>query len=166
LFTVIHEKKSAVDTRIYFQTANETIARIAHEDERRNNPMNKKQTYFTDNIEPAVDFASKYYLEELGIQHLEMLMTNNASGNLNLQIAQFRQKKGLETPKNLEEQIMEFKNYDDCKAREVMKAYYAQGMYRLKEKYREDFEKDVSLMPAIDLPSKEEIIEEKERTTC
>jgi len=51
------------------------------------------------------------------------------------------------------------KNYDDCKAREVMKAYYAQGMYRLKEKYREDFEKDVSLMPAIDIPSKEEIID-------
>jgi hypothetical protein len=88
LFKVIHEKKSAVDKRIYFQTANETIARIAHEDERRNNPMNEKQTYFTDNIEPAVDFASKYYLEELGIQHLEMLMTNNASENLNLQIAE------------------------------------------------------------------------------
>ena len=67
--------------------------------------------------------------------------------------------KGLEAPKNLEEQIMEFKNYDDCKAREVMKAYYAQGMYRLKEKYREDFEKDMSLMPVIDIPSKEEIID-------
>jgi hypothetical protein len=32
-------------------------------------------------------------------------------------------------------------------------------MYRLKEKYQEDFEIDVSLMRAIDLPSKEEIID-------
>jgi hypothetical protein len=110
------------------------------------------------NIEPAVDNTAQYYLQELGIKNPEMLLTNNASECLNSQIAEFRHQKGLEAPKDLSEQIVEFKNFDDQKCRDVTKAFYGQGPYRLKEEYRERFEQPVGNMPSIEIPTRDEIV--------
>ena len=117
------------------------------------------QEYYMTNIEPAVDNTAQYYLAEIGITNPEKLLTNNPSENLNSQIAEFRHKRGVEAPKELYEQILEFKIFDEQKCRDITMGFYGQGPYRLKEEYKKEFEQPVGSMPSISIQSKEEVID-------
>jgi hypothetical protein len=46
--------------------------------------------YYTEHIEPAINYIARYYLEELGVTDPQELRTNNQAVNLNLT----RRKKG------------------------------------------------------------------------